>query len=228
MGVGIDTLDVLDAEIDRCLDQKAPEDILIKLYIDFWRTLKQRVGNSSGFSGVSEYLIFRYVLKRIEQQFGAIFTVEQCTPDTCIFSSEFLLLTSDLVISKFDPDAAHQRTDIALFARDGKLYQWRIVGAFEIKIGIGSPTTLNDMLTRFTTLLSCSQVLVFAVVFNSLNVGAQYKIQLGGFCERSNGRASVISKSDLNYQFQIGLNQAIDKCLANLSGSTVTSEARTL
>src|SRR5258705_11015853 len=111
MGVGIDTLEILDEEIDKCLGQKGPEDVLIKLYIDFWRTLKQRVGNSSGFSGLSEYLIFRYILKRIQQQFGIIFTVEQCTPDTCIFSSEFLLLTSDLFISKFDQDAPHQKMD---------------------------------------------------------------------------------------------------------------------
>jgi hypothetical protein len=75
MGVGIDMLDILGAEIGKCLDQQAPEDILINLYIDFWRTLKQRVGTSSGFNGMSDYLVFRYLLKRIERHFGMTFAV---------------------------------------------------------------------------------------------------------------------------------------------------------
>lgn len=220
MGFGIDVLDILDREIGRCLDQQVPEDILITLYIDFWRTLKQRVGTSSGFSGMAEYLFFRYVLKRIERHCSTTFVVEQCTSDTCIFSSDSLLLTSDLSISKFDTHAPVQKTDIALFARRGKTDPWRIIAAFEIKIGIGGPTQLNGLVTRLSSVLACSKALVFPVVFNSLNMGAQYKRQLDRFCERSEGRAFIISRSDLSYRMQIGLNEAIEKCIGNLDASS--------
>jgi hypothetical protein len=201
------------------------EDILINLYIDFWRTLKQRVGTSSGFNGMSDYLVFRYLLKRIERHFGMTFAVEQCTPNTCIFSSECLLLTSNVTISKFDSHAPEQKTDIAVFTRNSIIDPWRIIAAFEIKIGVGDQKILNDMLRCFSSLLTCSDALVFPVVFNSLNVGPQYKSQLDTFCERSNGRAFIISRSDLNYQMQIGLNEAIEKCLAKVSvGGEVSQE----
>jgi hypothetical protein len=215
MGIGADVFDALDAQILKCVDRQDAEDLLIGFYVDLWRALKKRVGTSSNFTGMSEYLFFRYVLKRLEHRCGITFVAQECTADTCIFQSEELLLTRDVYVSKFDPIAPKQKPDIALFFRPERVAPWQLLAAFEVKIGIDR-SSLNKMLLQLNELLACPEVLVFPVVFNSLNVGPQFKSELDAFCQRSKPRAFVISKRYTNnakYEMAIGLNEAIDRAL---------------
>ena len=127
MGIGVDIFDALDAQILKCVDGEDAEDLLIGFYVDFWRALKERVGTSSHFTGMSEYLFFRYVLKRLEHRRGITFVAQECTADTCIFQSEELLLTRDVYVSKFDPTAPKQKPDIALFFRTDPAAPWQLL-----------------------------------------------------------------------------------------------------
>jgi len=196
--IGTHILDVLDADIRGCVGKPNPEDMLITLYIDFWRALKLRAGTSSGFSGLSEYLFFRYVLFFIETTFGIKLVAQQCTKDTCIFQADSVLVTRDVRVSQFDSTAPNQKTDIAIFTRQNEPTGWRLVSAFEIKIGITGPVELTRMFERLNLLLRCSKANVFPVVFNSLNTAPQYKSAFDLFCSQSSARAFVISKSYAN------------------------------
>jgi hypothetical protein len=49
--------DLLDAHVKRCVEESVPEPetVLARTYRQFGNALKQRVGTSSGFTGLSAY-----------------------------------------------------------------------------------------------------------------------------------------------------------------------------
>lgn len=217
--MGTKVLDVLDSEILGCIEKDHPEHELIQLYIDLWRALKPRVGTSSGFTGLSEYIFVRYIIGYIGKRFGLILRPYQCTRDTCIFEADTLLLTHDVFLSQFDSSAPKQKSDVALFTRTNKRAQWRLASVFEIKIGITGPIKLKEMFERLNVLLASSQALVFPIIFNSMNSGPQYKVGLDRFCYEWPGRGFVISKTyraGAGYASGISLNDAIERSLKSL------------
>lgn len=95
-----DILNLLDQRIEQCLSVENPEKELITTYFELWSSLKERVGTSAGFTGLSEYLFFRYVLRRIEQRTQTHFKAEKHTNETYIFRSADFLLTHDFNIAQ--------------------------------------------------------------------------------------------------------------------------------
>jgi len=61
--VANDVLNLWDQRIEQSLQAEYADDVLIDTYFELWAALKDRVGTSSGFTGFSEYLFFRYILK---------------------------------------------------------------------------------------------------------------------------------------------------------------------
>ena len=209
-------LDVLDSKILECVGKDNPEDELIQIYIDFWTALKERVGTSRGFTGLSEYVFFRYVIGFVDKQLGVKLTPQQCTKETCVFESQSLLVTRDVWLSQFDASAPKQKSDIAIFTRADETTHWRLASVFEIKVGITGPVKLSETFERMNMLLGSSQAFAFLIIFNSLNSGPQYRVALDHFCSDWSGRAFVISKtypSGARYGSRISLNEALDRSL---------------
>ncbi len=68
MDVATKVFNLLDHHIEECLQDDAPENTLIKMYWDWSNVLKKRAGISSGFTGLSECIFFRYILRSIEDR----------------------------------------------------------------------------------------------------------------------------------------------------------------
>jgi hypothetical protein len=203
--------DLLDAHIKRCVEEGVPEPetVLAHTYGQFGKVLKQRVGTSSGFTGLSEYLFFRYVLRYIEKRTNASFTLESSKRIT-LFRSPSLLLTHDANIARLI-DVEQQRTDIAVFAPRGAS-GYSLLAAFELKIYFTSPYTLGEALDKFSALAQRTDALLFLILLGSM----QYKREIDNFCQTHEGRAFVICDSALAYEHRLGLNEAIGRVLSRM------------
>ena len=64
-----EVFDILDGKIQEIIDKKDenPEKALADLYWGFFNMLKDKVGTSSGYSGLSEYLFYRYIMFYLEK-----------------------------------------------------------------------------------------------------------------------------------------------------------------
>jgi len=207
MDVTASVFDLLDVYIEQCLGHRNAENALIDAYFAFWSGLKKRVGTSSGFSGLSEYLFFRYILRSLERRTSESFIPEEITKYTYVFRSNSLVLTHDVDIASF-VNVNKQRTDIAVFSAEGN-GSYRLLASFEIKVYISDRHVLEKTLERFDHLAQHTAALLFPVVF-----GGQYRNELNHFCAKHQGRVFVISKEA--FEFRISLDQAIDKILSKI------------
>jgi len=203
--------DLLDAHVKRCVEESVPEPetVLARTYRQFGNALKQRVGTSSGFTGLSEYLFFRYILRYIEERTHASFTLDTSKSIT-LFRSSSLLLTHDANIARLI-DVEQQRPDIAVFAPRGA-GGYSLLAAFELKIYFNSPHVLSEALDKFSTLAQHTDALLFLILLG----GMQYKRELDKFCRTHEGRAFVICDSALAYEHRLGLNEAIGRVLSRM------------
>jgi hypothetical protein len=200
----------LDKIVLRAMEGKNAESILHDAYIEFWTKVKQKVGTSSQFTGVAEYLLFRYIMKYVEQNMNIKFNPHEETPDTFSFRSKNMLMTHDIDISKFMPGPIQRphRPDIAVFAVTGNGF--RLLAVFELKIFISSPNLLVADLARLRR-LGETGALLFEVILAKPTVGG--KKLLFEFCSSPEltGRAFVVSKHDM--KCNIELNHALDKLI---------------
>lgn len=54
---------------------------LKQTYTDFWRSLKEYRGNANGFTGLSEFLVFRFLYHLLERHLKTPFTAYRLTSD---------------------------------------------------------------------------------------------------------------------------------------------------
>lgn len=189
---------VLDDYVDKCNLEYSPENQLIDGYFDIWEGLKQRVGSSAGYTGVSEYLFFQYILKKISHLTGESFEPIKRTKYTYIFQSKKFTMTHDVDIANYLEDVNNQRTDIAIFSNDGDTPK-RLLGAFEIKIYVTSKDIISNMINRFENLGAQTNSYLFGVFFYKM-----YVDKFEEFCKRYSGRASIISKESCSYKVSLG------------------------
>lgn len=195
--------DLLDQHIEECLHDDEAEKALIETYWEWWRALKNRVGTSSGYTGFSEYLFFRYILKRIEYRAGTSFKVEECTKDTSIFRSQQIILTHDVDIARF-VDVDRQKTDIAVLSSSGT-GNYQLVAAFELKVYITDRNVINDLISRLDYLGQHTDSLLFPIFFFSK---PQYNNEVSKFCEKYPERAFIIS--NFPHRYRLNIKEAID------------------
>lgn len=194
-----------DEYIKRCLGDSHAEDALIDAYFEFWMGLKKRVGTASGFTGLSEYLFFRYILMSLEQHTGQLFIPAERTKDTYIFRSSSLMLTHDVNIADF-VNVKNQKADIAVFSIEEKNH-YHLLACFEIKTYVEDRKKLQKILQDFDYLGLHTEAFLFPIMFNR-----QYAIELDGFCAKYPGRAFVISKAV--FALKIGLDEAVNLILS--------------
>ncbi len=197
--------EILDEIIVDFIGKEHAERRLTATYFEFWTTLKEQVGTASGFTGLSEYLFFWYILKYIENELNLEFHPHKETPDTFSFRSKEVAMTHDIEISKFI-DVKNQKTDIAIFTIVNNDY--KLIAAFQLKIYISSPYVLQNDLLKLEDLGEKTSALLFEILFKKPTKAG--KKQLLEFCNKGKyrGRAFVISKYDLGCN--INLNDAID------------------
>ena len=217
----------LDEIVARSLGDSNAESILTDAYFGFWQAIKRKVGTSSQFTGIAEYLFFRYIMRYIERELPTKLQPHQETPYTFSFRSRNILMTHDIDISKFRleevqktdvsvhtgrltyrPPPKKQRTDIAVFAQTS--HALRLLAAFELKIFISTRAALEGDLERLQS-LSETGVLLFEILLSEPT--AAEKRRLVEFCHSPGlvGRAFVISKHDMGCN--IVLNEALDRII---------------
>ena len=100
MSTGSVVFDTLDQKIEELLYEDHAEKGLIELYSDLGLTLQSRAGTASGVTGLSEYVFFQFIKRRLEEIAGTPFVGERLGVPY-IFKSKNILLTHDIDISKF-------------------------------------------------------------------------------------------------------------------------------
>lgn len=195
---------ILDDYVEDCLGKDSPENLLIEYYSDVWKKLKQQVGTSSGYSGLSEYLFFRYIMAKIYDLTGESFKPEpfKRTSETFIFESPSFIMTHDIDIANY-VEVERQRTDIAIFSREK-----RLLGAFEVKIFVSSPSVIKEMKSRFENLAEQTSSYLFGIFFDKQYIGEFEKI-----CDNYPGRVFIISK--LNTDHKLSLDEAVEKVISS-------------
>ena len=142
--------EILDEIIEDFIGKEQAERSLTDTYFEFWIKLKEKkVGTASGFTGLSEYLFFRYILKYIEDELNLEFHPHKETPDTFSFRSKEVAMTHDIDISKFI-DVKNQKADIAIFTIANNDY--KLIAAFQLKIYLSSPDVLPSDLLKLEDL----------------------------------------------------------------------------
>lgn len=121
--IGIDFLESIDNYLAENLDNLCWSDIY-DIYFDFFWDMKKYKGNSSGFTGFSEYLIFRYIYHLL----GGSFDNVQITPHLFEFRSKdgVYRIGQNTPIKtkshKYYPDIIIYRNDLPVFVAEIKLY----------------------------------------------------------------------------------------------------------
>lgn len=214
-------LDVLDALVEEIVAPSrvvaSSEVALITTYYGLWAELKKRVCTSSGWTGVSEYLLFRYILRYIEDRAGYSFVSQVRTRNTYVFRCGNVVLTRDVQL------AEDGRPDVALLVeRDGREH---LIAAFEVKIYIASPKVLDQDIEK------CEQrsrradpILVLFLMQERLSDEATRK--LGEFRARGPKRRFLVGQSSAIQTTP--LDAVLDKILKRLSaeGALPTRTAR--
>ncbi len=91
-----DIFERLDSLVMACLQPKAAEWELAAVYAGFGKQLKQKVGTDSNFTGLSEYLFFRFLDPSIEDRVDLRFAAEAATRFTYQFRAGPLMMTHDV------------------------------------------------------------------------------------------------------------------------------------
>ena len=197
--------DDIDSEIIGLLDHPKPEDKLIDLYWDISNAAKERVGTSSGYTGFSELLFFRYILLYLERAMDCRFQAHQETESTRSFRAKDIILTHDIGISRFLDNVKDQRTDITIM-RTGPGGN-ELLAAFQIKIYISSPSALRDDIEKLRDLLENTEAKVYEIIF--LGPSRKGAEELREFCREFDGRAFVIGKEDIGCN--VSVREAVER-----------------
>jgi len=121
--IGLDFLQGLDDYIAANLDNLRWFDIF-EIYFDFFGDMKKYKGSSGGFTGLSEYIIFRYIY----HLFGGSFENVQISRDLFEFQSNdgVYRLGQNTPIQvesrKYYPDIIIYRHDVPIFVIEIKIY----------------------------------------------------------------------------------------------------------
>ena len=176
----------IDKFIDSVLKEEKIEERLIDYYTEFYDKMKEKVGTSSGFFGISEYLFFRAVLRSLEEKLNIQFKEvgseynkywqhdkngkrTQKESNTFSFYSQYqfkIRMTHSISIKQINEDLKKsfqniKRPDIAIIKNDNEL-----VAVFEIKIEKVSPSAFEKSIKDFEDLKNLSpRPLIFYIIF---------------------------------------------------------------
>jgi len=199
----VDAFAVFDDTIDKLLDSENPEAALTEAYFSFWNRLKTEVGTASGFTGLSEYLFFKYIQKTLERKLGIEFQPHRETANTFSLRAGDIVLTHDIDISRFIK-IKPQKTDIAIFVQKGGEYE--LITAFQLKIYITNHAALMDDLKKLDEIAAaCPKARVYEILLNPPS--KKGVVELRQFCEKYSGRAGVVSKFEVGCN--VGLRNAV-------------------
>lgn len=202
---------VLDAICREAISKENSEEYLINAYEGFFNEVKLKVGTSSGYTGISEYLFFRCIKFMIEEKVQGNLEPFPNTLDTYTFKSNSIVLTHDVFVNSFNNSLPRQKTDIAIFNEVNGTHS--LLGAFQIKVYITNDEKLNDELSKLNDLLLNSKAYLFMILFNK-----QYPNKFESFCNKSTNRAYIISKPNLfNKQSMLSLKSAVDLIINKIS-----------
>jgi hypothetical protein len=132
---------------------------LTNIYFNFLNYLKEAAGTAGGFTGLSEYLILKAILKNLEEKLKCKFNPEQKTDDTYFLISEEskrILLTHAISIDNnmkravekwgysidWSEDKAKLRPDIVIFKLTNSHYKPEAI--IQIKVYHISPKAVED------------------------------------------------------------------------------------
>jgi hypothetical protein len=207
MSIGSFVFDTVDQRVEKLLHEDHAEKGLIDLYSDLALTLQSRAGTAAGVTGLSEYVFFQFIKRRLEETTGTPFIRERLGIPY-IFRSKNILLTHDIDIAKFKIGCKKQKTDIAIFLiqADG---QFQLLAGFEIKAYITCPGIITQLFANFDNLAERTNALLFSVLFDKGKIA-----EFEDFCSRHPSRAYVISKYDCICR--ITINEALDRIAAML------------
>lgn len=121
--IGLDFLQGLDDYLAENLDDLRWSDVF-EIYFDFYSDMKKYKGNSNGFTGLSEYIIFRYIYHLLGGSFDSV----QISRDLFEFQSsdDIYRLGQNTPIQvesrKYYPDIIIYRHDVPVFVVEIKIY----------------------------------------------------------------------------------------------------------
>lgn len=219
-----EVFDILDGKIQEIIDKKDenPEKALADLYWGFFNMLKDKVGTSSGYSGLSEYLFYRYIMFYLEKNINNVdqkkFLPNQRTKDTEVFywdNMDELIITHDVNINAYV--GINQKTDIALFVKQNN--NMVLIAGFQIKIFIKDQNIYNDEIKKLEELTGCKDALVLEILL--MRTSFTRHTNLSTFLGENSrkGRAFLIYPYvdildiEIPKDLRINLNDALDKII---------------
>lgn len=195
----------IDDLVKNHLRDSEPEKALFNIYSIHWEKTKESVCTSSGFTGFTEMLFFRYVIQYMESQLDEKFKAEKHSKDTKFFRSENYIVTRDIFINKFLVNAPRYKPDIAIL-RTYKNRPPKLLAAFEIKTYISDHKVLDNMINKLKNLFDSSNAYIF-IALNS----KQYTDELYEFCSKDGHKGRIFIISPHEFQSNISLNSAMKK-----------------
>lgn len=202
---------LLNADIEQYLEHSNPELSLFEMYFQFYRGLKSQVGSSSGFTGLSEYLFVRFILRKLEQSTGESFQIERKTKDVSVFRSETLLLTHDIDVATY-VKIPKKRPDIAIFKIEAN-NEYHLLAYYEIKIWFNGHKELTSTIQEFTQLLHQTDAFLCLILFGTRE---RYVQEFAEFAATYPGRVGILSQVP-NLGCRLSLQDSLRKVVSRLN-----------
>ena len=201
--------DELDKEL-LSIDRVHVERKLMGFYSEFWELLKDMSGNSSGFSGFSEFLFLRYLIIDLQKQLGLCFKTEELTKDTRKFVAGDLVILHGCDISKELPYFPSLFPDL-LVMQSLENNEKKLLAALEIKIYFSNRQALLGDLERLRTINEKQpDANVYMISFSD-----QYLHELKEFHLEKPDRYGVIMRTEES-QFSVPFEKVIDDIIVKV------------
>lgn len=228
----------LDEFVESVLKKERIEEHLIDYYLKFGNELRERIGKAAGFTGLTEYLFFRVVLRKLETELKTNFlpvpeenSAGNKEEKTKSFYSEKLKvrLTHDIKIQGYFN--TKQQPDISIMRKrenDNKQVN-ELVAVFEIK------TVIPDKLSKFKesieklsglTKIGNAPPYIFYITFFpapdfQASIHSEKLEELKKLIELSKQKTFIIMNEWKKeeggiWERQISLNEAIEKIVAEI------------
>lgn len=144
--IGWEFLQRMDRYLCQHLNTLKCEDIN-KIYNQFWKDLKEFKGNAEGFTGLSEFLLFRAVYHLLEQHTGSPFCRRPVSPDLYEFVNNDFKIGQSLPITIGNTT---RRPDIVIYRNPNNPI---LIGVSEIKVYLTyGKQTIDEAFNNFQNL----------------------------------------------------------------------------
>ena len=214
----------LFAKLDTLIDTLSKDNGQLKgvdeLYLKFRNRLKSDVGTSSGFTGLSEYLITRLLKRHLERNLQITFESKEQTRDIYQFyekrNNVDVLLWHGANVRDILKLNRNIHPDLAVLTKDAK-NQHKLHAVFEIKIYKVSPKSFENSIKNLKAIQKKSKNTLFFVVVLFAISAYKKRGKFMKFLEKNPDKAFLIQEtnskvhSEIKQESQIKLDDAFQK-----------------